>query len=171
MIFYLTVKSDKEKAVALLHDILEDTVYTVEDLLPTDLDNDVIEAVVILTKKDEQSYDEYLELVSENLLARKVKIADMLSNLADNPTKNQIIRYAKGLLFLIDIEDTPALIDLHEVDRYKDGGTIILIDAQGKEYFLDRRIGTFYKDYLFDYYPGERNATTLDKSLYNIILK
>jgi len=43
-----------------------------------------------------------LYCVKCNELARKVKIADMLSNLADNPTDKQIKKYAKGLLFLVD---------------------------------------------------------------------
>jgi len=47
-----------------------------------------------------KSYEDYLEDVKKNPLARTVKIADMLSNLADNPTKNQIIKYSKGLLYL-----------------------------------------------------------------------
>ena len=37
-----------------------------------------------------------------NELARVVKIADMIDNLADKPSKKQIIKYATGLLALVE---------------------------------------------------------------------
>ena len=60
----------------------------------------LVTAVVLLTKTHEGVYDDYLEQVASSPLATKVKIADMLSNLADHPTKKQIRKYAKGLLRL-----------------------------------------------------------------------
>ena len=92
----------KYVCVAYLHDVLEDTSVTADELAREGIPDDIIEAVQLLTKHDDQSYDEYLFLINQNELARRVKIADMLTNLADNPTKNQIKKYAKGLLFLID---------------------------------------------------------------------
>ena len=91
-------------AVAYLHDVLEDTDTTVDDLVNAGVPNDIIQAVSILTKHnhDKISYDEYLVNVKNNNLARRVKIADMLSNLADSPTDKQIRKYSKGLLFLVD---------------------------------------------------------------------
>jgi hypothetical protein len=55
-----------------------------------------------MTHKDGESYGKYLEPIKNNPLAKKVKIADMLANLADSPTEKQIQKYAKGLLFLLD---------------------------------------------------------------------
>lgn len=62
----------------------------------------VVTAVEILTKRKGLPYLEYLYGVRANPIARKVKIADMLSNLADNPTPKQIRKYAEGLLFLTE---------------------------------------------------------------------
>ncbi len=39
-----------------------------------------------------------------SVYASRVKIADMLHNLSETPTKNQVKRYAKGLMFLLDME-------------------------------------------------------------------
>jgi len=39
--------------------------------------------------------------VKENEIARKVKVADMLHNLSDEPTKKQILKYAQGLVALL----------------------------------------------------------------------
>lgn len=92
----------KYVCVAYLHDVLEDTSVTAAELAREGMPDDIIEAVQLLTKNSEQSYDEYLLQINGNDLARRVKIADMLTNLADNPTKNQIKKYANGLLFLVD---------------------------------------------------------------------
>ena len=74
------VKTEQEKAVALLHDVIEDSDITVEDLLVSGLSNEVVTAVQILTKKKGQSYQEYLEKVKTNDLARVVKLADLKHN-------------------------------------------------------------------------------------------
>ena len=88
--------------VAYLHDVLEDTKVSYSELENEGIPENILKAVEILTKSDDISYDEYLYSIKCNELARKVKIADMLSNLADNPTDKQIKKYAKGLLFLVD---------------------------------------------------------------------
>lgn len=86
--------------VAWLHDVLEDSDATAESLLEAGIPQQCVDAVVLLTKTREATYDDYLERVADSPLATKVKIADMLSNLADRPTKNQIRKYAKALLRL-----------------------------------------------------------------------
>ena len=74
------VKTEQEKAIALLHDVLEDSDITVADLLAYGLSNKVVTAVQTLTKKKGQSYQDYLEKVKSNNLARVVKLADLKHN-------------------------------------------------------------------------------------------
>lgn len=74
------VKTEQEKAVALLHDVLEDSDITAADLLAYGLPNEVVTAIQILTKKKGQSYQDYLEKVKSNDLARVVKLADLKHN-------------------------------------------------------------------------------------------
>ena len=96
------VKGDPEaEAVAWLHDVLEDSDYTEGDLLQEGIPANVVEAVKVLTKSKEIPYTEYLENVRENALAKKVKVQDMLDNLSDKPSKNQILKYSKGFLVLL----------------------------------------------------------------------
>ncbi len=90
------------QAVALLHDVLEDTEVTVRDLLLRGIPEHIIHAVIVLTKDKELSYETYLGLVKRTELARVVKIADMIDNLADKPSKKQIIKYAIGLQTLTE---------------------------------------------------------------------
>ncbi len=95
------VSTEKEKAVAWLHDILEDTEITEESLSVEGLPDDIIIAVKIMTHQKRQSYKDYLERVKQNPVSKTVKIADMLANLSDTPTEKQIKKYAKGLLYLL----------------------------------------------------------------------
>ena len=97
--------TDDEKAVAWLHDVLEDTMTTAVDLINAKLSEHVINAVIVLTKVHGESYMAYLSGVRANPLACRVKIADMLDNLSDDPTPRQIRKYAKGLLYLTEGRD------------------------------------------------------------------
>ncbi|VRD77110.1 metal dependent phosphohydrolase, HD region [Streptococcus pneumoniae] len=74
------VNTEQEKAVALLHDVIEDSDITATDLFASGLSNEVVTAVQILTKKKGQSYQEYLGKVKSNNLARVVKLADLKHN-------------------------------------------------------------------------------------------
>ena len=99
-------------ATAWLHDTIEDTSVTVESLIADGIPQTVIDAVLILTLSKGMHYSEYLERVKKHPIAKVVKIADMLSNLADSPSKNQIIKYCQGLLYLMDdsIENVEKLL-------------------------------------------------------------
>lgn len=74
------VDTQEEKAVALLHDVLEDSPYTAEELILAGLPETVVSAVQILTKKKGQDYQQYLELVKSSPIARRVKLADLKHN-------------------------------------------------------------------------------------------
>ena len=74
------VDSEEEKAVALLHDVIEDSPFTAEELLLAGLPETVVAAVQILSKKKGQDYQTYLENVKSNSLARVVKLADLKHN-------------------------------------------------------------------------------------------
>lgn len=74
------VDSEEEKAVALLHDVIEDSSVTAEELLNAGLPETVVTAVQILSKKKRQDYQTYLKTVKSNSLARAVKLADLKHN-------------------------------------------------------------------------------------------
>lgn len=74
------VDPEEEKAVALLHDVIEDSSVTAEELLNAGLPETVVTAVQILSKKKGQDYQTYLKTVKSNPLARAVKLADLKHN-------------------------------------------------------------------------------------------
>ena len=68
------VKSNTEKIVAVLHDVIEDTDYTIENLRKNGYSKEVLEAIDCLTKRDGEDYDEYINRSRTNPIASKVKI-------------------------------------------------------------------------------------------------
>ena len=89
-----------ENATAWLHDVLEDTTVTEQELRDAGIPEDVIHAVKLLTKHPGQDYFKYLDGVRTNNISRRVKIADINYNLADTPSQKQIIKYPKALKYL-----------------------------------------------------------------------
>ena len=74
------VESEEEKIVAVLHDIVEDTDISLDDLRNEGFSEEVVSAVESLTKQDGENYDSYIERISFNPLAVKIKLADLEDN-------------------------------------------------------------------------------------------
>ena len=66
--------------IGLLHDLIEDTDWTAEDLRK-EFPDDIVDAVVALTKVDGISYDDYIDGVMANELATYVKLSDLKDNM------------------------------------------------------------------------------------------
>ncbi|MGF6905795.1 hypothetical protein [Fusobacterium sp. PH5-44] len=75
------VSGYKYKVVALLHDIVEDTDYTIDDLKKFGFSNDIIEAIQCLTKDRKTKYDDYINRIKKCEITRKVKIEDITHNM------------------------------------------------------------------------------------------
>jgi (p)ppGpp synthase/HD superfamily hydrolase len=70
----------KAQIVGFLHDIIEDTSITVEDLKQLSFPIDCIQAIETITKNDTIPYQDYIQNVKRNKLAAVVKMADMTHN-------------------------------------------------------------------------------------------
>lgn len=66
--------------VALLHDTVEDTDMTFEKLERIGFPEEITEALRLLTHDDAVPYMEYVKLIKDNELARKVKLVDLAHN-------------------------------------------------------------------------------------------
>ena len=77
--FSLNVKGRDEKIVALLHDVIEDTAYTIDDL--KFLTQDQREALLLLTHDKDTPYMTYIEAIKKNKIASRVKLADLNQNM------------------------------------------------------------------------------------------
>lgn len=67
--------------VAWLHDIIEDTPATCEDLYKQGIPADVVNAVDIITRRGGEDYKVYIQAIATNKLARIVKLSDLKDNI------------------------------------------------------------------------------------------
>jgi len=80
------VRSEVERTVAILHDVVEDTSITLGDLREAGYSEEILEAVDHLTRREGETYRQFIERVREDELARIVKLADLEDNM--DPSRN-----------------------------------------------------------------------------------
>jgi (p)ppGpp synthase/HD superfamily hydrolase len=75
------VATPVEKTVAILHDVVEDTDWTFQDLRREGFTSKIIEALRCLTKKPREPYEKLIKRSASNPLARRIKLADLEDNM------------------------------------------------------------------------------------------
>ena len=107
---HLAEQMDDEESTcaALLHDVVEDTEMTFDDLTREGFPESVIEALKLLTHAEGVPYMDYIALAKQNPIAKKVKLADLkhnsdLSRLdrVDDYALLRVEKYRKALDFLL----------------------------------------------------------------------
>lgn len=99
--------TDEEKIVALLHDVVEDSDVTLEMLRESGFSSNIVKAIGFLTKNNGELYEIFIQRISANKLATKVKIKDIgdnldvsrLESLSENDL-GRIKKYHESLKFL-----------------------------------------------------------------------
>jgi len=93
-----------DQMAAVLHDVVEDTDREIRDLVDRGFPKEVVTAIDCLTHRSNELYDDYIERLSLNDVARRVKIIDLRHNLANNrrlsdssQSTERIARYEKAL--------------------------------------------------------------------------
>ncbi|HBG42033.1 MAG TPA: phosphohydrolase [Porphyromonadaceae bacterium] len=71
----------QEKIVGILHDVVEDTEWTLKDLSAEGFSPDIVDAVDAMTRRDNESYEEYILRVEKNPVAVRVKLNDLSDNM------------------------------------------------------------------------------------------
>ena len=74
------LETEDEITLALLHDVIEDSHYTFEDLIQSGIPDHIIEALTYLTHDNNMTYEDYIHRISENSLSVRVKLADLKHN-------------------------------------------------------------------------------------------
>ncbi|MBM7118644.1 GTP pyrophosphokinase [Archangium primigenium] len=77
----LRLESETERMVALLHDVVEDSAFTLEDLRARGYPEPVLEALALLTRREGESYEAFIQRLRPHPLARRVKLADLEDNM------------------------------------------------------------------------------------------
>mgnify|MGYP001415505841 FL=1 len=79
------VKGEETRIVAVLHDVVEDTHITLDDIRAEGFSENIVEALGLVTHEDDQSYLEYVVGCRKNEIARQVKLSDLQDN--SNPSR------------------------------------------------------------------------------------
>ena len=75
------MQNENEMIAAVLHDVVEDTDWTIEKLIAEGFNEEVITAVKLLTHDKKVPYKKYIEAIKTNKIALRVKLADLEDNL------------------------------------------------------------------------------------------
>lgn len=101
---------DEETTVAaLLHDVVEDTPYSIQELRDMGFPEAVLTAVELMTRDNGVPYLEYIGQLKENSIARTVKLADLRHNsdlsrldFVDENALKRVEKYQKAIVILED---------------------------------------------------------------------
>lgn len=111
--FHIAEQMDDEltTCVALLHDVVEDTYITLDDLTSNGFPDEVIEALSLMTHRDNVPYLDYIRAMKDNPIARKVKLADFAHNSdltrldeVDDKAIERVYRYKQAIHILESAE-------------------------------------------------------------------
>ncbi len=80
----LSVKEPAQRIAAVLHDVVEDTPWTLEQLRAEGFGDEVLRAVDALTKRDGEDYLAFVDRAGRDPVARAVKIADIRDNMDES---------------------------------------------------------------------------------------
>ncbi len=75
------LNTEAEQIVAVLHDVVEDTHWTFDDLRREGFPEDILQALDCVTERKGESYDDFLTRAASNPIARRVKLADLEDNM------------------------------------------------------------------------------------------
>ena len=109
--FHLAEQMEDEATtvVALLHDVVEDTPYTIDDLAAMGFGEEILGALQLLTHEEGVPYMEYVAAIKPNPIARAVKLADLRHNsdltrldTVDEKALERAEKYAKAIQLLTE---------------------------------------------------------------------
>ncbi len=77
----MSLEDEVEMIAALLHDVIEDSDVTNEDLKKAGIPDEAIEIIGYLTKQKNESYEDFIKRISTHKTASKVKLKDIEDNM------------------------------------------------------------------------------------------
>lgn len=96
--------------VALLHDVVEDTAITLEELAK-EFPQQVVEAVALLTHQKEEPYFDYVRRIKENPVAKSVKLADLAHNSDESRLEGSAISQERKIRWRKKYETARAILE------------------------------------------------------------
>ena len=100
----IKVKSNEERIIAILHDVIEKTNISLADLKNKGFNQNIISSIDSLSKRRSESYIEYIERLMQNKISVKIKLLDLADNIKIHSENNangiydaKIIQYKNAL--------------------------------------------------------------------------
>ena len=94
-----SMTDENSTIVALLHDVIEDTDWTIDDLEKEGFNEDILTALKLMTHNPAEPYMDYISRLSTCPVARQVKLADLYHNSdqtrVENPDEKMLKRWEK----------------------------------------------------------------------------
>lgn len=103
------MQTEEEIIVALLHDVIEDSFYTINDLRREGFPEKVLDAIQTITREDGEDYFAYIDRVKRNSIASTVKLADLWHNSC-----------------AVRLNRKPTEVDLERISRYEKARVILM---------------------------------------------
>ena len=103
------MQDEATTVTALLHDVVEDSDYTLQDLIDMGFPKEVTDAIALMTHDDAIPYLDYVRNLKDNPVARAVKLADLKHNsdlsrldIIDEKALKRVEKYHKAIRILTE---------------------------------------------------------------------
>lgn len=105
---------DEAMVVAVLHDLIEDTEWTAEALVEEGFHPHTVSLIELLTRKENETYEEFIKRASLNNVTRQIKMEDIRHNSDPHRLKQipprekdiqRLIKYTKAFAYLKEVKD------------------------------------------------------------------
>ncbi len=103
----LQMDTEEEMITAVLHDVVEDSGIDIPMLREQGFSKNILDAVESLTRRENESYEDFINRAGLNAMGRKIKCADLLDNLdisrlgkLTDRDLNRIKKYHNALVLL-----------------------------------------------------------------------
>ena len=85
----IKAKSNEERIIAILHDVIEKTNISLADLKNKGFDQNIISSIDSLSRRSSESYIEYIERLMQNKISAKIKLLDLADNIKMHSENNE----------------------------------------------------------------------------------
>ena len=100
------------RIVAILHDTVEDTDVTLDQLRAAGYPAEILSALDAVTRRDTESYEEFVQRSAQDPIGRRVKLADLADNMdlrrlpeVKDKDSDRLERYQRAWSQLMAIEE------------------------------------------------------------------
>lgn len=152
----LTRRTETERICAVLHDVIEDTNITLDYLKNEGFSENILSVLDALTRRKNETYDEFIDRILRNKIACYVKLADLSDNMdltrIANPTKKdykRIEKYRKAADRILETLEEEGDNEFNNVREIEINGCVSVPKGCSEDKFTDKFIEFIERNYWF----------------------